>query len=301
MYGKLFESMYDGTLVEDWRALVTFQQMIVLCDADGMLDMTAGAISNRTGIPLEHIVAGIEILEQVDLNSRTPDSEGRRIVRLDEHRAWGWYIVNHNKYKQLVDADVVRKQNRIRKQRQRDNMSHDVTPCHALSRNVTGENAMSRDVTRCHALSRHTDTDINIDIDLKDQDLKSIVRQKPPDPPPIDKKIKKPKNTVKIQAQLILVFFNDVTGKNFDPVDANLSIIGSRLTEAEKMYKSKHDAALLCRRIIMDRKRTWEDDDSMRDYLRPKTIFAKSNFWNYAGGLPTDLQIHKSTESDTDA
>ena len=102
MYGKLFESMYDGTLVEDWRALITFQQMIVLCDPDGIVDVTPAALSRRTGIPIEHIEKGIGILEGEDPYSRTPDSDGRRIVRLDDHRQWGWYIVNHKKYPSVV-------------------------------------------------------------------------------------------------------------------------------------------------------------------------------------------------------
>ena len=39
MYGKIFHSIYDGTLAEDWRAPITFQQLIVLCDADGIVDI----------------------------------------------------------------------------------------------------------------------------------------------------------------------------------------------------------------------------------------------------------------------
>ena len=141
MYGKIFESIYDGTLVEDWRALVTFQQMIVLCDADGIIDMTPSAISRRTGIPIEHIKAGIEILENEDPYSRTEGEGGRRIVRLEDHRPWGWYLVNHEKYKHLQDSDTVRAQNRERKRRQR------------------AKEKESRLVTDGHAPSRHTDTD----------------------------------------------------------------------------------------------------------------------------------------------
>jgi hypothetical protein len=122
MYGKIFDSIYDGTLVEDWRALITFQQMIVLCDADGIIDMTPSAISKRTSIPIEHIKAGIEILENEDPYSRTEGEDGRRIVRLDDHRPWGWYLVNHDKYKSLQDSDTVRAQNRERKRRQRAKM-----------------------------------------------------------------------------------------------------------------------------------------------------------------------------------
>ena len=138
MYGKIFDSIYDGTLVEDWRALVTFQQMIVLCDADGIIDMTPSAISKRTSIPIEHIKAGIEILENEDPYSRTEGEDGRRIVRLEDHRPWGWYLVNHEKYKQLQDSDTVRAQNRERKrrQRERENESQAVTDSHGQSRHI---------------------------------------------------------------------------------------------------------------------------------------------------------------------
>ncbi len=146
MYGKIFDSIYDGTLVEDWRALVTFEQMIVLCDADGIIDMTASSISRRTGIPIEHIKAGIEILENEDPYSRTEGEGGRRIVRLDDHRPWGWYLVNHEKYKGLQDSDTVRAQNRERKRRQRAKAKE------------------SQGVTDGHAPSRHTDKDTNTDI-----------------------------------------------------------------------------------------------------------------------------------------
>lgn len=150
MYGKIFDSIYDGTLAEDWRALITFQQMIVLCDADGVIDMTPSAISRRTGIPIEHIKAGIQILESPDPYTRTEGEEGRRIKLLEDHRPWGWYVVNHEKYKSLQDADTVRAQNRERKRRQREKAG--------------SSHASSRDVTDGHASSRHTNTDTDTDI-----------------------------------------------------------------------------------------------------------------------------------------
>ena len=141
MYGKLFDSMYDSTLAEDWRALVTFQQMIILCDADGMLDMTPQALSRRTSIPIEHIKSGISILELPDPYSRTPDQEGVRIELIDDHRPWGWHIVNHEKYKNLQDADTVRAQTKERVRKHR---------------------ASKQDVTVGNGRKRHTDTDTDI-------------------------------------------------------------------------------------------------------------------------------------------
>lgn len=104
VFGKIFASIYDGTLGEHWQALVTFQQMIVLCDADGVVDMTPEALSRNTGIPLRIIRAGIIVLESPDPSSRSPAEDGRRIIRLQAHRDWGWRLVNHQKYRDLRSA-----------------------------------------------------------------------------------------------------------------------------------------------------------------------------------------------------
>jgi hypothetical protein len=133
MYGKIFEMIYDGTLSENWQALITFQQMIVLCDSDGNIDMTPSAISRRTGIPLEHIETGIEFLERVDPYSRTPDEDGRRIIRLDEHRNWGWKIVNHKFYRGLASREDKKAADRERIAIKRG-MSRDVADCSDVSR-----------------------------------------------------------------------------------------------------------------------------------------------------------------------
>lgn len=119
MYGKIFEQIYDGTLGENWQALITFQQMIILCDSSGVVDMTPNAISRRTGIPVEHIEAGIRYLEEPDPDSRTPDEEGRRIVRLDDHRPWGWKIVNHALYRKMASYEDKKKVDRDRIARKR--------------------------------------------------------------------------------------------------------------------------------------------------------------------------------------
>ena len=101
MYGKIFVTMYDGTLIENWKGLVTFQQMIVLADENGVIDTTPKVLSARTGIPLEIIEEGIAVLEAEDKYSRSPEENGKRIERIDAHRPWGWIIVNYGKYVRL--------------------------------------------------------------------------------------------------------------------------------------------------------------------------------------------------------
>jgi hypothetical protein len=103
MYAKVFSQMYDGSLCTQgpWEALVTFQQLLVLADQDGNVDMTAQAISRRTTIPLEIIERGIEELAKPDPESRTPTEEGKRIIPLSDDRSWGWRVVNYKHYRQL--------------------------------------------------------------------------------------------------------------------------------------------------------------------------------------------------------
>lgn len=99
--------MYDGSLamVGPWEALVTFQQFVILADREGFVDMTPEAISRRTIIPLEIIRKGIAALEQPDESSRDPREDGRRILRIADHRDWGWQIVNYDKYRKIRSAD----------------------------------------------------------------------------------------------------------------------------------------------------------------------------------------------------
>jgi len=149
MYTKVFRSIYDGTLADNWQALVTFQQLLILADADGVVDMTLGAIARTTGIPAEILTAGIAHLEQPDPQSRTPDMEGRRIARLDPHREWGWFLVNFKKYKELRSRDEKRDADRERMRQKRQ---------HATTCDMSQSVADSREVSRVSPTHTQTKT-----------------------------------------------------------------------------------------------------------------------------------------------
>ena len=82
--------MYYGTLCGQWEAIITFQQMIVLSDDEGFVDMMPKAISARTSIPLEIIEKGIKILENK-----------KQIIHIYIHIPFGWQIPGHLKYKKV--------------------------------------------------------------------------------------------------------------------------------------------------------------------------------------------------------
>jgi hypothetical protein len=74
--------------------------------------MTPQVLHSTTGIPLRHIRRGLAALEKPDPDSRTPDEEGRRIVRLSDSRSWGWRIVNYAHYRKIRSQEERREYQR---------------------------------------------------------------------------------------------------------------------------------------------------------------------------------------------
>jgi hypothetical protein len=138
VYAKVFRSLWDGTLAEHWEAWAVLVFLLAHSDPDGFVDMTPGAIARRSGLPAEVVARGLETLEAPDPMSRSSAEDGRRIVRLDPGRSWGWRLVNYRSYRGIVDAETQREQARIRQQARRERaaglvVSRGVTDRHAVS------------------------------------------------------------------------------------------------------------------------------------------------------------------------
>lgn len=144
MYAKVFSQIFDSSIADDYELRHFFMDLLVLADSDGVVDMTPTAIAGRTRMPIEKVTEFLKRLEGPDPESRTPDDEGRRIVRLDDHRTWGWLILNYDTFRKIATEEQRKEGGRRRQQRRRAkirekaNDSTDVTP-------------LSRPVTPCHA------------------------------------------------------------------------------------------------------------------------------------------------------
>lgn len=102
MYGKLYPQMYEGSLrAAGWEAIIALQQMVILANVEGVVDKTLDWIADTTTLPRDILERGIAVLEKPDPESRTPDEDGRRLVRLSDTRSWGWRIVNYAHYRNL--------------------------------------------------------------------------------------------------------------------------------------------------------------------------------------------------------
>lgn len=119
-----------------------------------------------------------------------------------------------------------------------------------LKHNGASNAVTNADVTRL-------DQDLDLD---QDQKKKSTVRQKP-------------------DALAVLQFLNEKTGRNYEPVPANLELIIARLKEGSTVDDLRAVVAKKCRE--------WSADEKMAQYLRPATLFNRTKFAQYRGELET--------------
>jgi uncharacterized phage protein (TIGR02220 family) len=193
MYVKIFRQIYDSTLADDWKALVTFQQLLILCNQHGEVDMTPEAIARTTNLPLDIILAGLTVLSEPDPRSRSKLEEGRRVTLLEESRPWGWRLVNYNYYRLLRNAESKREYDR------------------EYMANKRKKSKESRRVVSSRSESQESSQAVSSKQEAKGKD-NYIVSQRE-------------------TAHEILTFLNQKTGKAFRPVSANLDLILARLKE----------------------------------------------------------------------
>jgi len=81
--------------------IVVFLNILCHADRDGIADIHWRVIAEETGLSIKKTRAAIKILESPDPESRSPEQEGRRLLRVDDHREWGWQIINYIKYREM--------------------------------------------------------------------------------------------------------------------------------------------------------------------------------------------------------
>ena len=133
MYGKTFQTLWRGSMRGKANLQLGFIYMFSNCDRYGVFDCVHGDIADATGLPLDVVMDAITSLEGPDPESRTEGHEGRRIIRLDKHRTWGWSIPNHEKYRREGSDENKREKaaERQRKHREKHGCNALVTPSHA--------------------------------------------------------------------------------------------------------------------------------------------------------------------------
>lgn len=99
-YVPLFDSLTKGTLCGRWPDIGLWPIVLSLSDKFGNVDVTCSYLAGVTGLPIDDVKACMARFCEPDPESRSKDHGGARLVLLDEHREWGWSIVNHAAYRE---------------------------------------------------------------------------------------------------------------------------------------------------------------------------------------------------------
>ena len=259
VYAKVFTQIFDSSIADNWKTRHVFEDLLKLADINGVVDMTHEAIAARTRMPLEMVQEAIRQLESPDPRSRTPEADGRRIERLDEHRDWGWLIVNYQKFREISSEEQRREKTRKRvtafrlKHKELELVKHPVTQCNAPE-------------TPCNAVS-------HMERETERQMEKEVLSGKP-DVACSSEAPKAPKEkSYHKDARSVLHVLNEACGRGFRETDTNLTLISRRLQEPGVTFEGvSMMIARQCRR--------WANT-TMAEYLRPTTLFGKEKFDAY--------------------
>lgn len=89
-----------------------------------------------------------------------------------------------------------------------------------------------------------------------------------------------PDTSVIEDAKDVLQYLNVKSNRAYRPVAANLDLIKARLTDGVSLAD--------CKAVIDAKSSQWSDDDKMREYLRPGTLFNRTKFEQYLGQVGGD-------------
>jgi hypothetical protein len=132
-YTKLFSSIITSTI---WREppviCKVWITMLALADKNGEVTATIPGLADMARVSRDDCEAALKIFLSPDPDSRSEDSEGRRIEQIDG----GWELINHAKYRKMTDLEDQKTMAALRSKRYRERHAA-VTLRHAPSRSVT--------------------------------------------------------------------------------------------------------------------------------------------------------------------
>jgi len=246
-YTKLFEQILESTVwCEPDSTRVVWITMLAMSDRDGEVLASVPGLANRAHVTVDQAREALTCFLSPDPDSRTKDYEGRRIAEIDG----GWVLLNHVKYRDLLDAEAEKE----RKRKWWEEHRGKGRKLDAPSGNSNGLDELAQASTTTSSTPS-----------------KSKALSGKPDVSPLNGSHYNP------QAREVLAFLNEKTGRSYKPVKANLSLIAARLKEGATVME--------CRQVIAKKSREWAGDEKMAEYLRPATLFNATKFAQYAGEL----------------
>ncbi|MHC4361221.1 MAG: hypothetical protein ACYSTZ_00235 [Planctomycetota bacterium] len=131
-YAKLFSNIVASSLwSEDDKTRIVFITMLAMADWEGVVEASPAGLAPLARVSLKDCKSALHKLMSPDPESKNPDHEGRRVAKIEG----GFLILNYTKFREKRSKEFERgkARERQRKHRAKKALSHNVTPCHAMS------------------------------------------------------------------------------------------------------------------------------------------------------------------------
>lgn len=146
MFGKIFATTFTGSMFGAGPdVFAVWAYTLANTGPDSHVELNPKLLAVAIGSPEDRIKAAIEYLCNPDPNSRTKESDGRRLLRQGEFL---YQVVNHAKYRSIRDEEDRRTYFREAKRRQRQSQ----TVSNGASKTVKDSQGMS-------TMSTHTEAE----------------------------------------------------------------------------------------------------------------------------------------------
>ena len=124
-YTKLFSSILTSTIWSESKdTRILWITMLAMADKYGRVEASIPGLAQLARLSIAEIESAIHVLENPDEYSRTTENQGRRIKSIEG----GWLILNHDKYRNKLNADQIREYNAEAKRRSRQRKKLRTTP-----------------------------------------------------------------------------------------------------------------------------------------------------------------------------
>lgn len=111
MYGKSYESMYEGSMVGAGINVFAVWNYIITKARSGAVEVNPKLLAFTLGGTESEIVAALDFLQRPDPISRSKAEDGRRIVKDGQFQ---YRVVNWEKYQAIKNAADKREYNRVK-------------------------------------------------------------------------------------------------------------------------------------------------------------------------------------------
>ena len=121
MYGKFFASCFTGSMMGAGPVVFAVWGYVIANACKSTMELNPKLLATMIGCDEQQIVDAIAYLCAPDPASRTKDNDGRRLTK---EQGFQYFVVNHDKYRKLVNEEERREYFRDRKRIQRNRIEN---------------------------------------------------------------------------------------------------------------------------------------------------------------------------------